>query len=164
MEQSYQEFTKYQGSVGDPNVGFISGSELSRRRIRGSMPLPLGTLYQTCPILKLREDSTSLYMLESGTIEINLNFYIELRRYRGRDPDDRQACVILDLYHGENRIRRIREHLTGLGIHRISVLEYIPVIRYDSLRFRLRVHTDATEALYYNDEEDVYTTGTVRLL
>lgn len=165
MYQSYQEFTKYQGSVEDSNVGFLSGSELPTRRIRRSLPLALGNFYQTCPILSLRDDSTSIYMEESGTIEINLNFYIQLDREYDRDRrSNHRADVILELYHNENRIRRIRENLMGLGIHRISILEYIPVIRYDSLRFRLRVHEHDVDAFYYNVEEDVYTTGTVRLL
>lgn len=165
MQQSYQEFTKYQGSVVDNNVGFLSGSELPTRRIRRSLPLTLGDFYQTCPILKLRDDSTTMYMLESGTVEINLNFYIDLRdRDRDRDLIIHRADIILDLYHNENRIRRIRENLVGLGIHRISLLEYIPIIQYDTLRFTLRAYTRDAEAFYYNVEEDVYTTGTVRLL
>lgn len=165
MNQSYREFTKYQGCVPDANVGFISGSKLSIRRLTRPIDMSLGKLYQTCPILELRDSSTTMYMLESGTLKINLDFYIRLV-VDDEDDDslDVRSNVLIELYQGSNVIRRIRETLSSPGIHRISIHEYIPVIQYDILRFRLLATSIDSEAYYYNVESDVYTAGTVRLL
>lgn len=163
---SYQDFTKYSHSYEDVDVGYFSGSDLDRRRINGSIRMPIGRYMQTCPDLILREDQETIIIQRSGTLRIHLDLFIQLRPEDSDIPHwEVHSDIIIELYLDGTMIKRIRDHKVGKGIHMMTFQTYTPVMRYDRMYFRIKTANRGDVDVYlYNKESDVYTTGSASIL
>lgn len=169
---SYEDYAKHHGMPPvDVNMGYINGRDVSIKRVSATgIPLELGQYTQDCPLLRLKNDSTVMLMCTAGMLEIDLDVYIRLRRPDSDVmDDDAWASISLSLVNADDTnivLRKIRDVKVGLGIHLISFRAYVEVCRFDRLRFQLVVITkgDGLIVDYYNNDEDVYTWGTVRMI
>lgn len=168
----YETFAKHHDTPPeDVDLGYINGRDVSIKRVTSrGIVLELGEYIQNCPLLSLKNDSTIMHICKAGMIELDLDVYVRLRMTDADViNDDAWASISLSLMNvdsGSVVLRRIRDTKVGLGIHLISFRAYVEVCRYDRLLFQLAVidRGDELTVDYYNDDEDVYTWGTVRLI